>query len=81
MCIQERRKLCKTQDITTTLEKKSLTKEVTKNWEYKDITNDTLPSISLEKAYAIVLKDKKGKKVIVAVLDSQIDLSKFNNSI
>jgi len=71
----------KTPDVTTPLEKKSLTKETTKNWEYKDITNDTLPDISLEKAYETILKNKKGEKVIVAVLDSQVDLSKFNNSI
>jgi hypothetical protein len=61
-------------DIVYPIEKKLLTKKSMKNWHYKDIEKDTIPGISLERAYATVLKNKKTKKVIVAVLDSEIDI-------
>jgi cell wall-associated protease len=35
---------------------------------------DTIPGMSVNKAYEDIIKNKKGKKVIVAVLDSGIDL-------
>ena len=68
-------------DIVYPIEKKLLTKKSMKNWHYKDIEKDTIPGISLERAYATVLKNKKTKKVIVAILDSEIDINKWSNSI
>ncbi|TDQ28587.1 S8 family serine peptidase [Tenacibaculum caenipelagi] len=60
-----------------------LENENLKNWEYKDIETDTLPGISLEKAYATILKNKQPEKVIVAVLDSEVDINSgyFNGHI
>lgn len=45
-----------------------------KNWHLKDIHDDGLVGISLDKAYKILKEnDRKSKTVIVAVLDSGID--------
>ncbi|WP_405378377.1 S8 family serine peptidase [Nonlabens sp. Asnod3-A02] len=46
-----------------------------KNWHFKDIILDTLPGISLNRAYDSILINKKGKEITVAVIDSEIDLS------
>jgi len=51
-----------------------LTDEENKSWGHADLISDTIPGISLNKAYADIIKNKKGKKVIVAVLDAGIDL-------
>ena len=45
-----------------------------KQWSHKDLIKDTIPGMSVEKAYAELLQDKKGAKVIVAVIDSGIDI-------
>ncbi len=51
-----------------------LTDAENKSWGHADLKSDTIPGISLNKAYEEIIKNKKGKKVIVAVLDSGIDL-------
>jgi subtilisin family serine protease len=43
------------------------------NWQLKDIKQDSVFGISSEKAYKELLKDKKGKTVIVAIIDSGVD--------
>ena len=43
-------------------------------WGHLDLVADTIPGMSVNKAYEDIIKNKKGKKVIVAVLDSGIDL-------
>lgn len=43
-------------------------------WSHLDIVADTIPGMSVDKAYAELLKNKKGKKVIVAILDSGVDI-------
>ena len=45
-----------------------------KNWGHADLLADTIPGMSVDKAYSEIIKNKKGKTVIVAVLDSGIDL-------
>ncbi len=45
-----------------------------KRWSHLDIVTDTIPGMSVDKAYAELLKNKKGKKVIVAILDSGVDI-------
>ncbi|WP_452600658.1 S8 family serine peptidase [Pontimicrobium sp. MEBiC06410] len=45
----------------------------TKLWHLKDIVDDTLAGISLEKAYNTILKHKKTTPVIVGVIDGEID--------
>ena len=44
-------------------------------WGHADLVLDTIPGMSLERAYEDIIKNKKGEKVIVAVLDSGIDLN------
>ncbi len=52
-----------------------LTEAEKKNWGHLDLATDTIPGMSVDKAYDEIIKNKKGKKVIVAVLDSGIDLN------
>ncbi|MGB5480036.1 MAG: S8 family peptidase [Eudoraea sp.] len=59
---------------TIPLKISELTDAENKTWGHADLISDTIPGISLNKAYDDIIKNKKGKKVIVAVLDSGIDL-------
>jgi cell wall-associated protease len=45
-----------------------------KRWSHLDIVNDTIPGMSVDRAYAELLKDKKGVKVIVGIVDSGVDI-------
>ena len=55
-----------------------------KNWQLKDIELDTIPGISLERAYDSLLQNKKGKEVIIAVDVDRVNginqLKKLKNS-
>ncbi|MEM9679467.1 MAG: S8 family peptidase [Bacteroidota bacterium] len=51
-----------------------LTKEEKQNWGHLDLEKDTIPGMSVDKAYSEIIKNKKGTKVIVAVIDSGIDI-------
>ena len=51
-----------------------LTEEEKKNWFHLDLLKDTIPGLSLNRAYLEIIKDKKGTPVTVAVLDSGLDL-------
>tara|TARA_R110002167_G_scaffold231328_1_gene436538 strand:+ start:2074 stop:3705 length:1632 start_codon:yes stop_codon:yes gene_type:complete len=51
-----------------------LTETQKKTWGHLDMVSDTIPGMSVDKAYAELIGNKKGKKVIVAILDSGIDL-------
>ncbi|MBU2926737.1 S8 family peptidase [Winogradskyella psychrotolerans] len=59
---------------TAPLKVTALTDAEAKNWGHLDLINDTIPGMSVDKAYAEIIKNKKGKKVIVAVIDSGIDI-------
>ncbi len=52
----------------------SLTEVEKQNWGHADLLTDTIPGMSVDRAYEELLGKKKGDKVIVAVLDSGIDL-------
>lgn len=54
--------------------KAPLTEKDLMRWSHLDIVKDTIPGMSVDKAYAELLKNKKGKKVIVAILDSGVDI-------
>jgi len=57
------------------IQKKSVLKEAELNrWSHLDIVKDTIPGMSVDRAYAELLKDKKGKKIIVGIVDSGIDI-------
>jgi subtilisin family serine protease len=58
----------------TPLKYTELTEAEEKIWGHLDFVNDTIPGISVEKAYNELIKNKKGAKVIVAVIDSGIDI-------
>ncbi|MEM7380730.1 MAG: S8 family peptidase [Bacteroidota bacterium] len=45
-----------------------------KSWGHADLTTDTIPGMSVNRAYRDIIGTKKGKKVIVAVIDSGMDL-------
>lgn len=62
-------------DISHVTEKnQALTKEQLKTWGFADLVQDTIPGMSVDKAYNELIKDREGKKVIVAVIDSGIDI-------
>ena len=51
-----------------------LTEKEKHTWGHLDVLTDSLPGMSVEKTYAEIIKDNKGKTVIVAVIDSGIDI-------
>ncbi|MEZ4857379.1 MAG: S8 family peptidase [Flavobacteriaceae bacterium] len=51
-----------------------LTEAETKTWGAADLITDTIPGMSVDKAYTEILKGRKNNKVIVAVIDSGIDI-------
>jgi subtilisin family serine protease len=46
-----------------------------KRWSHLDLVNDTVPGMSVDKAYKEIIKGKKGKKVIVGIVDSGVDIN------
>ncbi|PPK96494.1 subtilase family protein [Nonlabens xylanidelens] len=59
---------------STPLKTQALTDEQAKNWKDMDLVSDTIPGMSVNKAYTEILKGEKGKTVIVAVIDSGVDV-------
>ncbi|MCE7056373.1 S8 family peptidase [Algoriphagus sp. AGSA1] len=51
-----------------------LTDQQSRHWGHLDLHKDTIPGMSVDRAYTELLKKKKGEQVIVAVIDSGIDL-------
>ena len=51
-----------------------LTKAEKENWGHLDLEKDTIPGMGVDRAYAEIIKNNKGKTVIVAVIDSGIDI-------
>ena len=57
------------------VQKKAALKESELNrWSHLDVVKDTIPGMSVDKAYAELLNNKKSKKVIVAIVDSGVDI-------
>jgi len=46
-----------------------------KNWGQYDLVTDTIPGMSINKAYNQIIKNKSGNLVIVAVVDSGVDIT------
>ena len=59
---------------TSPLKVTELTEAEKKNWGHLDLERDTIPGMAVDRAYEEIIKGKKGKKVIVAVIDSGIDI-------
>ena len=43
-------------------------------WSHLDLVKDTVPGMSVDKAYATLLKGKKGTTVVVGIVDSGVDI-------
>jgi len=43
-------------------------------WSHLDLIKDSIPGMSVDKAYSEILKNKIGNKIIVAILDSGVDI-------
>ena len=54
---------------------KSFNIEQKNNWHNLDIKIDSIPGMSVERAYSELLNGKIGKKVVVAVIDAGIDIT------
>ncbi len=52
-----------------------LTEEQKQRWSHLDLEKDSIPGMSVDKAYQELLQNKKGKKIIVAVIDSGVDIT------
>lgn len=58
----------------TPLKVSELTEKEKQNWGHLDLVKDTIPGMSVDRAYSEIIKNKKGNTVIVAVIDSGIDI-------
>jgi cell wall-associated protease len=45
------------------------------HWHLKDFQSDGVPGISLDKLYNELIKNRKGKQIIVAIIDTEIDIN------
>lgn len=46
-----------------------------KHWPAMDLVTDTVPGMSVDKAYNEIIKNRKGETVIVGVIDSGVDIA------
>lgn len=54
--------------------KSSLSEDARQSWSHLDLKQDTIPGMSVNRAYDELIKDYEGSEVIVAVVDSGIDV-------
>ncbi|MCG9791894.1 S8 family peptidase [Flavobacterium algicola] len=54
--------------------KAALKENELKRWSHLDIQKDTIPGMSVDRAYAELIKNNKGEKVIVGIIDSGGDI-------
>ncbi len=59
---------------TTPLKVADLTDAQLKTWGHADLVKDTIPGMSVDKAYTEILSGRKGSPVIVGVIDSGVDI-------
>ena len=59
---------------TIPLKEAELTEAEKHNWGHLDLVKDTIPGMSVDRAYSEIIKGKSGQTVIVAVIDSGIDI-------
>jgi len=58
----------------TLTKKTKLTETELNRWSHLDLAKDTIPGMSVDKAYAELLNGKKGIPVIVGIVDSGVDI-------
>lgn len=56
------------------LKTSELTENEKQHWGHLDLQRDTIPGMSVDRAYDEIIKNKKGTTTIVAVIDSGIDI-------
>lgn len=56
------------------VKKQKMTENQLKRWSHLDLEKDSIPGMSIDRVYAELLKGKKGKKVVVGVVDSGVDI-------
>ena len=56
------------------LKTSDLNEDQLKTWAGSDLVTDTIPGMSVQKAYDEIIKDFQGKTVIVGVVDSGVDI-------
>ena len=54
--------------------KNPLTEQESLRWSHLDLEKDTIPGMSVDRAYKELLINKKGIKVLVGVIDSGVDI-------
>jgi subtilisin family serine protease len=59
---------------TVPLKNSKITDAELLRWSHLDLLKDTIPGMSVDRAYEELLKNKNGQKVIVAVIDSGTDI-------
>ena len=59
---------------TVPLKNSKITDAELMRWSHLDLVKDTIPGMSVDRAYEELLKNRKGQKVIVAVIDSGTDI-------
>lgn len=57
-----------------TAKKGKLSETELQRWSHLDLAKDSIPGMSVDKAYAELLKGKKSVKVIVGIVDSGVDI-------
>ncbi|WP_348812087.1 S8 family peptidase [Flavobacterium maritimum] len=60
--------------VTYIAKKGKLSETELQRWSHLDLEKDSIPGMSVDKAYAELIKDKKGVKVIVGIVDSGVDI-------
>lgn len=61
--------------LSTSSRTQPLTEKESIRWSHLDPIHDTVPGMSVDRAYAEVVKKRKGSPVVVAIIDSGIDLA------
>jgi subtilisin family serine protease len=52
-----------------------LTENELQRWSHLDLVKDSVPGMSVDKAFSELLKGKKSTKVIVGIVDSGVDIN------
>jgi subtilisin family serine protease len=52
----------------------ALKEEQLNRWSHLDLATDTIPGMSVDKLYTELIRSKKGKKIVVGVVDSGVDI-------
>jgi len=59
---------------TSPIKETALTDTELNNWSHLDLAKDTIPGMSVDRVYTDLIKNRKGKTVIVGIVDSGVDI-------